>query len=215
FKVDGTGVIADPNPPNYAIPDPDCNPKYALATTATTGFNSSGVAANQENNFYGLGTDPSFSVGDPDLDVNTIETLKTQFLADPNVQTLPPSLSGGTYGSEANPGIFHVPNSFVGNGNVVGYGVLIVDQQFVALGNFEWHGLVIIGGCSSCPGEIDDVRGNTKIYGAVVSSGNQAMEIKVGGNSMFYYSCAALQNIETKLLPAGGGFATLAWREMN
>ncbi|MFQ5482456.1 MAG: PilX N-terminal domain-containing pilus assembly protein [Nitrospinaceae bacterium] len=215
FLVDATGVIADSSPPNYATPDPNCDPKYALSTTATTGFNTSAVAGNQEDNFTGYSTDPSFNSGDPDLDKDEIEALRTQFLADPNVQTWPSAVSSGTYGSEANPGIYHVPGDFAGSGNVVGYGVLIVDQQFVALGNFEWHGLVIIGGCPTCPGEIDDVRGNAKFYGAVVASGTQATEIKMGGNAMFYYSCAALESIETNLVPAGGGFSTLAWREMN
>ncbi|MFQ5482039.1 MAG: PilX N-terminal domain-containing pilus assembly protein [Nitrospinaceae bacterium] len=216
FLVNGNGVTPDSNPPFFQL-DTTCPTKYAVAAPATgTGFDKTGVTSAEEDRFYGLGGTKSINEGDTTLSLADLQELRDRVLSFPGVVPVQNNLSTGTLGDAANPGIFHVPDSFTGEGSLVGHGILVVDRTFTVRGNFEWHGLIIVGACSTCDGLIH-AEGDTKVYGAVVaanptSSHSNETRFEINDNSMFHYSCSVLTAVQNGILK--DSFKMVSWREV-
>ena len=85
------------------------------------------------------------------------------------------------------------------NGNVTGYGVLIVeDGDLKVLGNFNWYGLVIVTGQWVGVGFMGSLNGTDQyVYGSVISnetSTDPLYEGVVYADAKLRYSCQALTN---------------------
>ena len=85
------------------------------------------------------------------------------------------------------------------NGNVTGYGVLVVeDGDLKVLGNFNWYGLVIVTGQWVGVGFMGSLNGTDQyVYGSVISnetSTDPLYEGVVYADAKLRYSCQALNN---------------------
>jgi hypothetical protein len=93
------------------------------------------------------------------------------------------------------------------SGNVTGAGILIVKADLKGSGNFTFKGLVIIIGSQQIT---FSSTGNTKIYGALLMSGNTAAYSSKGSGDIFY-SSQALKIVKDKL--SNGRILNIAWWE--
>ncbi len=123
------------------------------------------ITPNTADNFVGVGGNKDIVSGALDLDVEALyQEIKAK---------VPSShvYSGGdyegtmTFGTAASPGIFVFTDDVEFEGNVKGFGVMLVEGEFEASGNFTWEGLVFV----RKKGELEiELSGNARIYGAVV-----------------------------------------------
>ncbi|GMQ80624.1 MAG: hypothetical protein BMS9Abin05_0052 [Rhodothermia bacterium] len=104
-----------------------------------------------------------------------------------------------TFGSPEAPVIVTVNGDVEFKGNVTGYGILRVKGQFATVtGTPRWEGLVY----ASTNGGLHELRGNPKIYGALILESitdqggpGAEMSFKIRGNAALYYSSMALDRI--------------------
>ena len=73
------------------------------------------------------------------------------------------------------------------SGNMVGYGVLVVNGNFKISGSLTWYGLIYV------TGNLDAATGTINGQGAIMAGGSAPT--KIGGNVNMFYNTTALDNV--------------------
>lgn len=108
-------------------------------------------------------------------------------------------LSGGTIsgnqtlGTRSNPQITVVSSEVKFTGSVDGAGILIVQDKVEFGGNLHFEGIIIVLG-GEAKLELEG-GGTSRLFGAVVLTGNEESEVELKGNSQILYSTQALMNV--------------------
>jgi hypothetical protein len=113
------------------------------------------------------------------------------------------TLSGGTIsgnqtlGTRSNPQITVVSGEVDFTGSVDGAGILIVQDEVGFGGNLHFEGIIIVlsdGNDGEAELELEG-GGTSRLFGAVVLTGNEESEVELKGNSRILYSTQALMNV--------------------
>ncbi len=212
FKVNGNGTKRGSLGPEI---DSDCPSIYALAASATgMDFDMSGVDTAQQSLFSGVDGTGSIDSGNNSITLQDLRELRERILSVPDVQMIPEVLNGGVLGSEDEPGVFYREGAFTGEGNLVGYGILVVNNQFMMKDDFEWNGLIIVGGCENCQGKLHNGNGSPHVYGGIIisSKNTQKAILQLDSNAQINYSCSALDNLYNV---TENTFQTISWKRVQ
>ena len=188
FKVNGNGTKRGSLGPEI---DTDCPSIYALAASAAgLDFDLAGMDASQQSQFTGVDGTDSIDSGNNSITLNELKELRERILSVPDVQIIPEVLNGGVLGSEDKPGVFYREGAFTGEGNLVGYGILVVNNQFMMKDDFEWNGLIIVGGCENCQGKLHNGNGSPEVYGGIIISSKNTKKavLQLDANASINYS---------------------------
>ncbi len=211
FSIDGNdNCNAAPAVPGIVVTDP------ALATEITNNTTSDGgLASNQMNLVTGTGGTPSVGAIAPLS--QTVSQIADGYL---NLSPNPPhtDLLGGNYsgndswGTSTSPRITRITGDANIQGNIEGYGVLIVDGALGVQGNFTFHGLVIARGDVQV-----QVTGNAGIYGSLLIGAktipDAAYELDVRGNAHIRFDSCALSQADG-WLPLPKKAKLIAWQQV-
>ncbi len=150
----------------------------------------------------------------PSIPATEVEKLRERILSVPDVQMLPEVMTSGMLGSESEPGVFHSNGSFSAGGDLMGNGILVVDNQLIMKDDFSWDGLIIVGGCPECKGKLYNEAGSPEVYGAIIiaSSGTEAAVVKLDENAKIYHSCTAVENLKNITKDT---FKTISWKKVK
>lgn len=245
---DGYGIVA---PGDTPVPDTDCPGQEAVSTESggavqQVGNNNEASCTDATCMAGSPGTYSSFvgatattPAADPDIETGQEsftgvegEELRTELIPNANVINGGAALDTGTYsanaaanfGTLATPLINYYDDSLDINGNLVGYGVLIVDGNLSISGNFTFYGVILIGACdpgdpdctcSDCPvGQGGGLvgTGSAEIYGAMLVGNAVNASVNFTGSADIYYSCAAI-NLANDIINLN--FETVAWKEID
>ena len=194
-------------------------PGITTRTEANAQETRNSLNGGQNNGVTGLGYIPGSPATPSVSAVNgpnptQINQLITDLLARPGVVTNSSSNIAGNqvFGTEAAPQITYLNNGSgvtMGNGNVDGYGILIVENSLTLNGNLDFKGLVIVRGTT----HMTEVTGSAQIWGSLWTTD---FNLTVGGHADVQYSSQALAIANL----AGGGGALPApvkiysWRDV-
>ncbi|MDI6766357.1 MAG: hypothetical protein QME52_05995 [Bacteroidota bacterium] len=118
--------------------------------------------------------------------------------ADTIISATKPINSNATFGSYINPAIVYIDggpdtNSSVKiNGNLSGWGILVIHGNTVFNGNLTWKGLVIVYGETAI--SFSASSGNATIIGSILMGGASGSEFSTNGSVAFKYSTETLEN---------------------
>ncbi len=216
------------------LADATCAGQSALSTEATGTLQQVGnnneaactdpacMAANSNtyDNFVGAdGGVPSVGTGQTEFTGENAEALRDQLVAS-GVPDL--SFSGytnagpadGPWGTQAAPIIVHFDDGAKLNGNIHGYGVLIVDGDLDISGNLIWDGIIIIGACSTCscptcPGALTGT-GSATVHGAMVVGNSINATANFTGSADLFYSCEGIEIANSVIDPT---LMTVSWSD--
>ena len=225
LNIDGPVSTSLGNGNSFEITGYDTNPGDVVGSgdaSDTYGINTTEYDAMEamqdgldEDQVTGKGGENSFASG-LELDLNQLSTdIETHELcADYPERCITyfgdQSFTGNdTFGSQEEPVIVIVNGDCEFRGNVTGYGILRIKGQFSTVtGTPLWEGLVI----ASTDGGLHELRGNPKIYGALIlesitdeGAPGSEMSFKIRGNAGLYYSSMALEGIPVLTSIQGGG----------
>ncbi len=215
FGVNGNDMNYTNGQPGTAAPVPGISTR--TETNAQETRNS--LSNQQKNNVLGQGfipgnpATPSVSATNGPSSVQ-INQLIADLLARPGLVTNSSSHINGnqTFGTEAAPQITYLNNGggvTFGNGNVSGYGILIVENSLTLNGNLDFKGLIIVRGTT----HVTEVTGSAMVWGSIWTTD---FNLTVGGHADVQYSSQALAIANQ----AGGGGALPApvkiysWRDV-
>jgi hypothetical protein len=99
--------------------------------------------------------------------------------------------SNMTWGSVSSPAIVYTNGDVKFNGNIEGWGILVVKGDLTLAGSFKFHGLVIAYSDFSI--DVTFSTGTPEIIGAVVMAGSANSDYEMKGNSEVSYSKDALE----------------------
>ncbi len=214
FGVNGNDVNYTTNTPGAAAPVPGISTR--TETNAQETRNS--LSNSQRNNVQGLGYIPGNPATPSVSAVNgptssQISQLIADLLNRPHVVESGSHINGNqTFGTEAAPQITYLNNGSgvtFGNGNVDGYGILIVENSLTLNGNLDFKGLIIVRGTT----HVTEVTGSAQVWGSLWTTD---FNLTVGGHADVQYSSQALAVANQ----AGGGGALPApvkiysWRDV-
>ncbi len=118
-----------------------------------------------------------------------------------------------SYGTQAAPWITYFNSASgvtMGNGNVSGYGILIVENSLTLNGNLTFNGLVLVRGSTN----VTQVTGSATIFGSLWTTD---FNLTVGGHADIQYSSQALALANLAPGPGGGGMPApvkiYSWRD--
>ncbi len=212
FKVNGNGTKRGSLGPEL---DSNCPSIYALVSSASgIDLDLTNVDSSQKENFTGVEGNNSITTGNDSFTLEELQELRERILSVPDAQLLPGSMNGGVLGSEDDPGVFYSEGAFTGSGNLMGYGILVVNNQFMMKDDFQWNGLIIIGGCPNCQGKLHNQNGNPQVYGGVIiaSNKNNKAVLQLDDNAEIHYSCSALSNLNSVTKST---FRTVSWKKIQ
>jgi hypothetical protein len=88
-----------------------------------------------------------------------------------------------------------------GNGNVEGYGVMIIDGDLTIQGTLDFYGLIIVRGETAINEDSElGITGNATVYGSLWTAN---LNLVVGGSALVNYSSQALAFAD-QVIPDGG-----------
>ncbi|MGH7774494.1 MAG: hypothetical protein ACREQA_19900, partial [Candidatus Binatia bacterium] len=194
FSINGNDACSTPKPavPGIAVTD------TALKTEITDSDSTNGgLSSVQMDNVTGSGGTPSVGMMPPfEQSVTDIANL---FL-----NLTHTDLPGGNYssnddwGTSGSPRITQINGDAKIQGNITGYGVLIVDGALDIQGNLEFHGLVIARGNVSVA-----VQGSAVIQGSVWLSASTTsdadLELDIRGNANIQYNSCDLNWVNSQV----------------
>jgi hypothetical protein len=99
--------------------------------------------------------------------------------------------SNMTWGSVNTPAIVYTNGIVKFNGNIEGWGVLVVQGDLTLAGTFKFHGLVIAYNNASI--DVGFATGTPEVIGAVLMGGGGGSDFTMKGNSWVGYSSEALK----------------------
>jgi len=187
----------------------------ANATEARASLNSQ-----QSNNVQGAGfvpgnpATPSIQTTQQAPSTSQISQMITDLLALPHDTYNQSNFSGNqTFGTPAAPRISYFNNASgvtMGNGNVAGAGILIVENSLTLNGNLDFKGLVLVRGSTN----VTQVTGSATIWGAIWTTD---FNLTVGGHADIQFSSQALALANLAPGPGGGGLPApvkiYSWRD--
>jgi hypothetical protein len=180
FLIDGH----DTNLDGTLHPSGDVPGIGTRATAAQQGVLAA-LSGQQADNVIGQGGAPSVRLSNgfttSQLDTVTVPAI----LAGPGVVNNPALNGHDTFGTRDSPQITHFSTSVTINGNLSGYGILIVDQGLTLSGSSTFTGLIIVKGTT----QLTATQGDTTILGALWTTD---LQLTVGGNASVTYSSQAL-----------------------
>lgn len=205
FTINGNdNCNAAPAVPAIAVTDP------ALATEITNNTTSDGgLAANQMSLVTGAGAAPSVATIAPLS--QTVAQIADAYLALSHTDLPGGNYSNDDWGTSSSPRITRITGNAQIQGNVEGYGVLVVDGSLDIAGNFTFHGLVIARGKVQV-----QINGDAGIYGSLLiaesATEDAGYELDVRGNAHIRYDSCALASANSWVaLPKAPKL--LAWQE--
>jgi hypothetical protein len=195
-------------------------PGIATRTEANATEARSSLNAQQSNNVQGAGyvpgnpATPSIATTQQAPTTAQIDQMITDLLALPHQTYTQSNFSGNqTFGTIAAPQISYFNNASgvtMGNGNVSGAGILIVDNSLTLNGNLDFKGLVLVRGSTN----VTQVTGSADIWGAIWTTD---FNLTVGGHADVQYSSQALALANLAGGPGGGGLPApvkiYSWRD--
>jgi hypothetical protein len=219
FQVNGNDVnytdgLAGPKPAVPAI---------ATRTEADAQEARDSLSTQQKNNVQGLGFIPG-SPATPSVSASNgantaqVSQMIADLLALPhqtiNDSSINNSSPGVPFGTTAAPQITYLPGTgsgvTIGNGNVSGVGILIVENALTINGSLDFKGLIIVRGTTN----VTDVSGSSTIWGSLWTTD---FNLTVAGHADVQYSSQALALANL----AGGGGGSLpapvkiySWRDV-
>lgn len=109
-------------------------------------------------------------------------------------RTYPTGVYGSnmTWGSAASPQIVYANGDVKFNGNIEGWGILVVNGNLTLAGTFKFHGLVVAYSDFSI--DVTFATGTPDVIGAVLMAGVANSDYVMKGNSNVSYSKDALEN---------------------
>jgi len=221
FAINGT----DTNMNGTAGPAPAV-PGLTARTAANAQETRNSLDDQQKDNVRGLGylpgspATPSVAAAQG-MTTSQINQMINDLLALPHCTDTSTSFNSGhpsscpnNFGTRAAPQITYLPGNgsgvTMGNGNINGYGILIVENALTINGNLDFYGLIIVRGTT----QVTDVSGSVNVYGSIWTTD---FNLTVGGHAAVQYSSEALALADT----AGGAPGTLpapvvltAWRDV-
>ncbi|MFQ5780565.1 MAG: PilX N-terminal domain-containing pilus assembly protein [Nitrospiria bacterium] len=217
MEFEGTTFINGDLPAGEpGVPGSDCaENKAGVAVDTVNAYSQTEV--DDDAIITGIGLSPSIQLRPQDMSAIAIETLaytiaakadRTIVVDESNDNDI--EIGDKTWGTATNPEVTVI--SMQGEdvelefeGNVGGYGILIInssnneDGEVEFDGNFTWNGLIIITGDAEFELEIEGDEATT-ITGAIIIANTAAnttdldFEIETEGNTTIQYSCNALTN---------------------
>jgi hypothetical protein len=190
FGINGNDVNFTNGLPGTATAVPGLTTR--TETNAQEARNS--LNSTQKNNVQGLGFIPGPPATPSISAVNgpssaQINQLITDLLTRPHVTLNDSHINGNAaYGTEAAPQITYLNNGggvTFGNGNVTGYGILVVENSLTLNGNLDFKGLVIVRGSTN----VTQVTGSATVWGSIWTTD---FNLTVGGHADVQYSSQAL-----------------------
>jgi hypothetical protein len=203
----GNSFLVDGNDHDYKGGPGPAAPTPGVATRNATNTQEAidSLSDGQKDNVTGYG----YASGPPIVpsvltvpwapSVSQMNDMISKLLALPGVVNVPDKQLGQhfDFGTEANPQITHFTADDIvikGTGNVVGYGILIVDGNLTISGTLDWIGLVLVRGYTYVKKDVTlstdtTVTGSATVYGSLWT---QSFNFQIGGNAIVYYSSKAL-----------------------
>ncbi len=217
FQINGN----DTDPDGGSGTAPSIPGVAAQDSNAYQGFQN-GLQGNQGNNIKGKGGTPSMAV-EPTMDPKSLQQEVNNWTqnADNTIGNSnsnnnnkkkkgPPSkgkkMNSVQWGDENDPEITVVNEDIEIAGNSEGYGILVVrnNASITVKGNFNFKGLLLTNGQDMAL----DARGNTKLYGSVISLPDQNCgttengcntSVSLSGNIDMFYSSETLTKTQSGL----------------
>ena len=225
LTINGNDHLADgtlnPSGPSY----PGIATHSSLATTEVVSALSTSGSNPQINDVTGAGfvpyQTPSVAIG-AGPSTSYMNTLANNVLtqnAAQVVQIPDSSITSGTtlnLGSQSAPQITELTASSVKvAGNIVGYGILIVDGSITITGTMNFYGLVIVRGITSIGDPATGMSGNAMIVGSLWTS---SVDIQIAGSATLDYSSQALTTYASAVAgnanPMPYTMVVNSWREV-
>jgi len=167
------------------------------------------LSGQQADNVIGQGGAPSVRLSNGFTSSQLDNVVVPAILAQPGVVNDPTLNGHDVFGTRLSPQITHFSTSVTINGNLSGFGILIVDQGLTMSGSSTFTGLIIVKGTT----QLTATQGDTTILGALWTTD---LQLTVGGSASVTYSSQALALVNalfsTPVLPqrvrvvAWGGF---------
>jgi hypothetical protein len=190
FEVNGNDFCGSaPAAPGISVTDPD------LVTEITNDtLDDGGLTETQFSEVKGVGDDPSvIAIANPST---TVTDMADVFLALSHVE-LPGGNYGGNevWGTKKAPRITWIKGNARINGNLEGYGVVVVDGNLDIAGDLEYKGIFI------ARGEVEvRVTGSAQIKGSLLIGESEiqdeAIELDIRGNAEIKYDSCVLGEVE-------------------
>ncbi len=120
--------------------------------------------------------------------------------ADTIISATKPMNSNATFGRSTNPAIVYIDggpdtnSSIKINGNLSGWGILVIHGNTVFNGNLTWKGLVIVYGETAIT--FSASSGNATILGSILMGGAPGSEFTTNGSVSFKYSTETLKRAQ-------------------
>ena len=204
FLIDGH----DTNLDGTLNPGGDVPGLGTRATTAEQGVLAA-LSGQQADNVIGQGGAPSVRLSNGFTTSQLDNVIVPAILGQPGVVNDPTLNGHDVFGTRLSPQITHFSTSVTINGNLSGFGILIVDQGLTMSGSSTFTGLIIVKGTT----QLTATQGDTTILGALWTTD---LRLTVGGSASVTYSSQALGLVNalfsTPVLPrrvrvvAWGGF---------
>ncbi|MBI3986900.1 MAG: hypothetical protein HY343_08280 [Lentisphaerae bacterium] len=217
LDMDGTPNI---DGADYALPTNFVCGGAGCELTATTNEETAGVFSSTNLTMTIDGT--STIDGTPAVTTNTGDYVQQDWFELAAVSTLMADIvfPGGVIpgnqiiGSRENPQIVVINGQTTFSGTVDGAGILICNADVVFAGTFHWEGLVILMGAGAADADLElRDTGNSTVFGAVVSAGNNN-NVHLQGTSDVVFSSEALDNL-ANLGVFEPRIYTVSWREIK
>jgi len=204
FQINGNDV-------NYTdgLPGPaSAVPAIATRTEANASEARASLNAQQDNNVQGAGyvpgnpATPSIATTQQGPTATQIAQMIADLLALPHDTYNQSNFSGNqTIGTPGTPKISYfnsASGATMGNGNVDGAGIMIVENSLTLNGNLDFKGLVLVRGSTN----VTQVTGSATVWGALWTTD---FNLTVGGHADVQYSSQALALANLSGGPGGGG----------
>jgi hypothetical protein len=195
----GNGFTIDGNDHNYtggAGPKPPI-PGISTRNAANTAEAIGSLGPGQADNVQGLGylagppIVPSVLTSGWAPSVNQVNQIALDLLSRPH-DTYPGGKMNGDpppFGTPEAPRItYFSADTTIGNGNVSGAGIWIVEGDLTIQGSLEFKGLILVRGKTHVTGDTL-VTGNATVYGSLWTND---LDFQVGGSAILNYSSQAL-----------------------
>jgi len=204
FLIDGhdTNLDGSPNPSGDV---PGIGARAQDSVDAVTDAISQG----QADNVIGQGgSTPNVKLTNSFTTTQLLNQIIPSILSTAGVVSNPALTGNDTFGTQASPQITHFSGDVTINGNLSGFGILVVDGGLTISGSSTFTGLIIVQGTT----DITTVQGNTTILGSIWTTD---LRLTVGGSASVTYSSQALAAVNglnvNGLLPRS--VKLVAWKE--